>query len=297
VTNANREPKDRRREHAREQARIMREQQKKADRRRRFFIQGGIGVAIIAIAVIVTLVIVNNNANTVVAAASAAGPRNMRSDGILFHGADGKVTAVQTAAIKKGGKPVATDTTTLTKTANIVEYVDLQCPYCQEFVGTNLAQEDSWVAAGKATLEIHPIAFLDASSEGTRYSSRAANAVACVANFDPDDTLAVVKTLYENQPAEQTSGLTNSKILSLLGDAGAGSSKITGCVNGESFKSWVTAATARVENGTFVGVATVPEAFPGTPTVFVDGAPYSGSLTDAAAFASFVNSKKPGTAS
>ena len=275
----------------------MREKQKKTEKRRRFLIQGGIGVVVIAIAVIIVLVVVQNQQNNVVSAASAAGPKNMLSDGILFHGVNGKATAVETAAIKKGGKPVATDTKKLTDTANIVEYIDLQCPYCQEFVEHNLAQEDKWVAEGKATLEIHPIAFLDASSEGTKYSSRAANAVACVANFDPNDFLAVIKTMYQNQPAEETSGLPNSKILSLLSGAGASSKQITGCVNGDSFSSWVTSTTSRVENGTFVGVATTPVAFPGTPTVFVNGARYTGTLTDASTFKAFVNKQKPGTAS
>jgi protein-disulfide isomerase len=293
---APRHTKNEKRDHAREQARVMREQQKKKDRRRRFFIQGGIGVAIIAIIAIIAVVVVQNNANSVTAAATAAGPLNMKSDGILFHGSGGKATAVTTAAVKAKGKPVATDTAKLTKTANIVEYIDYQCPYCNEFLTTNLAQEDKWVAAGKATLEIHPISILDASSEGNRYSSRAANAAACVANYDPNAFLKVTKVLYANQPAEDTGGMSNSKLLSLLAQGGASSSKITGCVNGETYKTWVTEATTRVTGGTFIGVATTPAAFAGTPTVFVNGASYTGSLTDAATFAAFVDEQKPGTA-
>jgi protein-disulfide isomerase len=292
-----RETKSEKREHARELARIMREKQKARQRRKRFFVQGGIGLAVIAVIAVIALVVVQNNQNAVAAPATAAGPLNMKSDGILFHGVGGTATAVKTAAVQAKSKPVATDTKKLTNTANIVEYIDYQCPYCNEFVTTNLAQEDKWVAAGKATLEIHPIAFLDSSSEGNRYSSRAANAAACVANYDPNDFLAVTKSLYANQPAEDTPGMSNSKLLSILNGAGATGTKITGCVNGESFKTWVTESTTRVTSGTFVGVANTPEAFPGTPTVFVDGVPYSGSLTDASAFASFVNSQKAGTAS
>jgi protein-disulfide isomerase len=294
---APRETKSEKREHARELARIMREKQKARQRRKRFFVQGGIGLAVIAVIAVVALVVVQNNQNAVAAPATAAGPLNMKSDGILFHGVGGTATAVKTAAVQAKSKPVATDTKKLTTTANIVEYIDYQCPYCDEFVTTNLAQEDKWVAAGKATLEIHPLAFLDSSSEGNRYSSRAANAAACVANYDPNDFLAVTKALYANQPAENTPGMSNSKLLSILNGAGATGTKITGCVNGESFKTWVTESTTRVTGGSFVGVAKTPEAFPGTPTVFVDGVPYSGSLTDASAFASFVNSQKAGTAS
>jgi protein-disulfide isomerase len=296
-SSAQRPTKNEKRDHAREQARLMREQQKKKDRRKRFFIQGGIGIAVLAIIAIIAIVVVQNNANSVTAAASKAGPANMRSDGILFHGVSGKAVAVKTAAVKAKGKPVATDTSKLTGTANIVEYIDYQCPYCNEFLTTNLSSEDKWVAAGKATLEIHPISILDTSSEGNRYSSRAANAAACVANFDPNDFLAVTKILYANQPAEDTGGMSNSKLLSLLSQGGAGGSKIIGCVNGETFKTWVTESTARVTGGSFAGVATTPAAFGGTPTVYVNGAQYSGSLTDAKAFAAFVDTQKPGTTS
>jgi protein-disulfide isomerase len=296
VTNAKRETKNDRRAHAREEARLMREKQKKTERRRRFFIQGGIGVAVIAIAVIVTLVVVQNNANNVVAAAQAGGPTNMLSDGILFHGVSGKATVVKTAAIKKGGKPVATDESKLTKTANIVEYIDLQCPYCEQFLTANLADEEKWVAAGKATLEIHPISFLDSSSLGNRYSSRAANAVACVAAYEPNSMFAVLKTMYKDQPAENTAGASNSRILSMLSAAGVSTKKVTGCVNGESYSSWVTAATARANVNVFGGSSTSNKI--STPTVFVNGQQYSATdLTSTSEFKAFVNSVKPGTAS
>jgi len=295
VTNANRETKNDRRAHAREEARLMREKAKKAERRRRFLIQGGIGVVVIAIIVIVVLVVNQNLANNVVAAAKAGGPKNMISDGILFHGVSGTATPVETAAIKKGGKPVATDTSKYTGKANIVEYIDLQCPFCQQFIATNLANEDKWVADGKATLEIHPISFL--GSPTNTYSSRAANAVACVANYDPKDMLAVLKTMYKDQPPEESTGLANSKIVSMLSSAGAGGSKIAGCVNGESFKSWVSAATERANESVFGGTATQPKE--STPTVIVNGKTYSSTsadwLTNASEFSSFVDSVVPGT--
>ena len=298
MSNLNRETKNERRTHAREEARLLREKQKKAQRRRRVLIQSGIGVAVIAVALIVTLVIVTNQQNSVVSAASAAGPKNMLSDGILFHGVNGKAVAVKTAAIPKNGKPVATDTKKLTKTANIVEYIDLQCPVCQEFLTTNLAQEDKWVAEGKATLEIHPIAILTDPSNGG-YSTRAANAVACVANYEPDSLLAVLKTMYADQPAEGSGGLPNSKIISMLSNSGAGGSKIAGCVNGDSYAKWVTATTNSVTTGNFAGVATTPSNFAGTPTVFVNGQLYplsdNTAVTDAGEFAAFVDSVKAGT--
>jgi protein-disulfide isomerase len=284
--------KNEKREHAREQARIFREKQQKQQKRRRLFIQGGVGIAVIAVIAIIALVVVSNQHAAAVKAASSTsyGPKNMISDGLLSKGSNGKIVAVKTAAIKPKGKPVPTDQSKLTGTANIVEYIDFQCPYCEQFETTNLDAIDKWVAAGKATVEIHPIAFLDSSSQGKRYSSRAANASACVANFDPNDFLPVVKALYKNQPAEGTTGLTNAKIDTILAGAGASSTKVAACVNGESFKSWVTASTARATQDVFKGQVS-------TPTVFVNGAQYPGVLTDPATFAAFVNQQVPGAAS
>lgn len=81
----------------------------------------------------------------------------------------------------------------------------------------------------------------------------------------------------------------------MLSDSGASGSKIAGCVNGDTFKSWVTAATSRANVDVFGGTSTDVKI--GTPTVYVNGQQYTGTLTDAATFAAFVNKVKPGTAS
>ena len=262
---------------------------------RRLIIQLVVGVILLAIVAVVIVVILNtSHAATVASAkATAAGPKNMRSDGILISGT--QLTATRTPAIPAKGEPIATNESKLGSTANIVEYIDYQCPACLAFEETNLGNVAKWVQSGKATLELHPIAFLDRSSEGTRYSSRADNAAACVANYEPDRYIFVAAALYQNQPAEGTTGLTNAKILAVLKSAGASSASITTCVHKEQFKAWVAAATARVETGTFAGVALTPSSFQGTPTVFVDGVQYPGSITDAAAFTAFVEKQKPGT--
>lgn len=279
----------------------MREKAKKTERRRRFLIQGGIGVVVIAIIVIVVLVVNQNLANNVTLAAKAGGPKNMISDGILFHGVSGTATPVETAAIKKGGKPVATDQSKYKGKANIVEYIDLQCPYCNEFETTNLAAVEKWVAAGKATVEIHPITILDQPTDD--YSSRAGSAMACVANYEPNEFLSVLATMYKDQPAEDNGGLTNSQIATNVASGGATSSKVRACINGVSFKSWITAATSRAEADVY---AKHPSDFPNgnasTPAIFVNGQYYSGVpasspdwLTSASEFSTFVDSVVPGT--
>jgi protein-disulfide isomerase len=301
VSNSNRETKNDRRAHAREEARLMREKTKKAEKRRRLFIQGGVGIAIIAVIVIVVLVVVQNNANNVKLAAQAGGPKNMISDGILFQGVNGKATAVTTAAIKKGGKPVATDTSKYKGKAHIQEYIDLQCPYCDEFELTNLKAIEKWVAAGKATVEIHPINILTDASDGG-YSSRAGSAVACVANYEPDEFLNALYALYKNQPAEGSGGIPNSKIASIISDAGASSSKVRACVNGASFAKWLTAATSRAAAGVYAKYSTQFGGQISTPGIIVNDTVYQGDpansqdwLTNAKEFATFVDSVAPGT--
>jgi protein-disulfide isomerase len=267
-----------RREAARETARLEREAEKKRQRRNRAFLQGGIGIGVIAIVAIVALFIVNS------AAPAAPGPKNMLSDGILISGPN--LNAVKTAALKADAKPVPTDTSKLTKTVNIVTYIDYQCPYCDQFETTNQSQIQTWIKTGEATLEIHPISILDNSSLGAKYSTRSANAAACVANYDPNNFFAVNSALFANQPAEQTTGLTDAKILSVLKTAGSSGSDLSSCVTSQKFSKWVAAASSRVTTA-----KTLPNSkgtFKGTPTVLVNGAQYSGSLTDATAFAAFV---------
>ncbi|MCU1471159.1 MAG: hypothetical protein JWQ39_2308 [Glaciihabitans sp.] len=301
MTNSGRPTKNEKRDHAREQARVFREKQQAQQRRRRRLWQAGVSVVIIAVIAVVAVVIINQNHNANVKAAtqSKTGPKNMISDGILLSGSNGKITAVTSSAVAAKGKPTATNISTYTGKANIREYIDFQCPYCNQFETTNLDNINKWVAAGKATVEIHPISFLDANSSGNRYSSRAANASACVAQYAPNNFLAVVKTLYKNQPAEGGTGMSNDKLISLLGGAGASSDNITACIKGEQFKTWVTAATARANIDVFGG--TVDNSKISTPTVFVNNQQWSPttatSLTNAAEFSAFVDQVVPGTTS
>lgn len=281
MTNAADGGKKARREHARELARVEREAEKRRKKRNKLFLQGGVIVVVLAIAAIVAVVISTSSAPT------SGGPKNMASDGILFTGESSAATPVTTAAIKKGGKPVATDLTKHADALNIVTYIDYACPACQSFEQTNAAQIESLVAGGQATLEIHPIAILDRMSLGTKYSSRAANAAACVANYEPDKYLAITKALYAGQPAENTSGLDTKALKKIITDAGATSSDVSSCISSNTFGDWVTAATARVTDGKLASSSVTT--FSGTPTVLVNGQQYSGSLSDPDAFTAFLS--------
>lgn len=273
--------KDQRRDAARELARLEREKQKRRDTRTKIFVRGGATVAILAVAAVVTLVLININKP------AGPGPLNMASDGIVLTASSaGDIEAVKTAAIPANGKPTATVTSKLTPPLHIVTYIDYLCPYCQQFENTNGAAIQDLVKQGYATVEVHPIAILDSSSLGTKYSTRAANAAACVANYQPSEYLALTSALYAQgtKPDEGTKGLTNDELASIATKAGVTDKKVADCIKDERFDGWVAAATKRTladkslqnSQGSF-----------GTPTIFVNGARYGGSLTDASAFSTF----------
>ena len=273
-------PKKDRREVARETARIQREEQKKRDARNRWFLRGGIGLGLIAIAAIVAFIVVGS------IKPPAPGPLNMASDGILMQGEGGTISAVQTEATAPDAEPVPTDVSALTDTVNIAVYLDYLCPYCNQFETTNAAQLNSWLGAGNVTLEVHPVSILDNSSSGSKYSTRAANAASCVANYAPDSFLDVNAALFASQPAEGTSGLTDDELVSLVETAGVTDESVATCITEQEFSSWVGSATDRALEGPLPNSSL--EQLTGTPTVIVQGVQYQGDLGDAAAFETFV---------
>ena len=63
-------------------------------------------------------------------------------------------------------------------------YVDFMCPVCNQFEQAYGEAIQGLVDDGTITLNIHPISILDRASQGTEYSTRAANAMYCVAAAD-----------------------------------------------------------------------------------------------------------------
>ncbi|TBN57048.1 hypothetical protein EYE40_06340 [Glaciihabitans arcticus] len=269
-----------RRDEAREHARELREAAARRKRRNRWLIQGSVLLAAIAAAVIIVIVLMN------VVKPAAASPLNMSSDGIQFLGDGDKIVPVETPALEVDESPTPTPQDPASG-VSIVVYLDYQCPFCKDFETANGENIATWVAGGIASLEIHPVSFLDGTSQGNRYSSRAANAAACVANYEPTLYLGVNAALFVNQPTEGTTGMTDDQLLEVLASEGAESGDIQNCVRNESFKNWVTQATERARgplpNSDLAEVEN-------TPTVLVNGQLYVGSPTDATEFLTFVGS-------
>ncbi|MET1043295.1 MAG: thioredoxin domain-containing protein, partial [Microbacteriaceae bacterium] len=244
---------------AREKATQLRLQQKKNDRRNRWLLQGGLALVAVAIIATVTLIIVNS------ARPAAPGPRNMLSDGIKI---GQNFEAVTTAGLKEDQTPQPA----AENPADVIDirvYVDYMCPYCGDFEAENNKQIAAWLAEGAATLEIHPISLLDGQSAATQYSTRAANAAACVANYSPDTFFNVNAALFDQQPEEGEPGLTDKQLVALVKGAGVGNAaKIEDCIEDRQFESWVKDATARALNGPIPNSDI--ESVKGTPTILVN---------------------------
>lgn len=254
-----------RRAAAREKARLARQRQKRRQRQGRWALQGGLVLVAVAIVVGVVLVISNS------IRPAGPGPENMASDGIKI-GAD--LQAVTTAALGPDDEPVPSETTAASDTVDIVVYLDYLCPICGQFEAANNSYIEGLVSSGAATIEYHPVAILTNQSAGTRYSNRAANAAACVANYSPNSFFDVNAALFEAQPEEGTRGLDDSQLKDLVtGVEGLQqSSRIESCIDEEQFASWVSAATERAVEGPIPN-SDLP-GLQGTPTVLVDGQRY-----------------------
>ena len=268
--------KNQRRDAAREKARVLRDQQKKKDRRNRFLLQGGLIVVSLAIVTIVTLVIINS------IRPPAPGPLNMASDGITI--GEG-FEAQTTPALQAGDEPVQSTPAEGDPIA-IEIYLDYQCPVCRTFEEANTTQLETLLERGVATVQYRPVAILDGVSQGTRYSTRAANAAACVANYSPNSYYDFNTILFQNQPTEGNEGLTDEELIGLTEDADVSkASQIASCITDGRFENWVADATDRAANDSDVVNA---QGSLGTPTVFVNGEKYGGAPGDASAFAQFV---------
>jgi protein-disulfide isomerase len=267
-----------RRDAAREKARLQREQQKKKDRRTRVFLQGGIILAVIGVVAMIALILSSS------IHPAGPGPKNVASDGIQISQGD---IALNTPALASGAVPIPNPVNTTKGVINIQIYVDYLCPVCGQFEKTNGAYISSLIDNGAATVEIHPIAILDRSSQGTKYSTRATNAAACVANFSPNEYYALHTLLYANQPPENSTGLTDDQLIDLTTQAKVtNQSQVTDCIRKGTFATWVAASTARALNGPIPNSNVTK--INGTPTVIVNGAQYPGAVDDLSAFQAFV---------
>lgn len=144
-------------------------------------------------------------------------------------------------------------------------YFDYICPACGAFEEANSAELERLIEEEQARVELRPISFLDETSQGSRYSTRAANALATVAAESPEDVWAFHSALYENQPQEGTTGLSDARIAEIAEEAGV-PGEVTDLFTDLTYEPWVADVT---ETAFASGVE-------GTPTILVDGETFEG---------------------
>jgi protein-disulfide isomerase len=281
----NRPTRNQQREEARAKAKALREQHKRGERRKRLGLQLGIGGVIVAAILVVVFAIVSGSQ----APATAAAPTNLIFDGGIKLG-------VGLEAFTKTNTPTpapAASASASTKTPpNIVIYLDYQCPICQQFEVPNSSQLKSWVNTGAATLEIHPLSFLDGRATPNEYSSRAGSAAICVAEYAPQSFFDYSALLFENQPQEGTAGPSNDELVADLAKVQIpASDKLTSCIKNKAFGPWLLDHTSKVLSTPIPGTKLTVD---GTPFILVNGQRYTWKtnedLMSPARFAQFVQS-------
>lgn len=135
-------------------------------------------------------------------------------------------------------------------------FVDFMCPICGQFEDMHGEALQEAAANDEITLNIHPVSILDRYSQNTEYSSRSASAMYCVAEEAPDATLTFFNSLFTNQPAENTAGLSDDELAALAEEAGAGGA--ADCIADGTYMRFVKSQTSAHE-------------IAGTPTLEIDG--------------------------
>ena len=218
---------------------------KRATQRRRLLAGGGVIIAGLLIAIVVSLV-------------NAAGSANPSDDPPPTGTVVAPANTTPAGAIMIG---------TTTAPVKLEIFLDYMCPYCGRFERANGGELERLVNDGTVRLEMYPLAFLDRQSAGTKYSSRAANAVATVADRAPDKVLAFSTALFAKQPEEGGPGLTDTEIAKLATDAGVPAG-VVDSFHEQRFAPWIATSTD----------AAFKTGITGTPTVRINGKDFKGDL-------------------
>ena len=259
---------------AREKARAIREEQLKKEKRNKLLVGWGIVAAVVVIIVIIAFAFFSAQNNNAPVADQGPTPANGNVHGGITMLANTEVVKSEPATVNVADVPAPLETKPATVTApgaeaeagkpvKVVAYIDFICPVCKQFETaygeslTNLRNE------GKISVEYRALGFLDRQST-TNYSSRAANAAACVVNSSPEKYAEFFNLLFERQPAEGGAGISDNDLKKMATEIGA--ANIDSCIDSKQFRPWVKVAT---QEAAAIGVT-------GTPTVFIDGKQWDG---------------------
>lgn len=273
--------KKERRELQREMARIQREADRKRRKRNKILGISGLVLLIIAILAAVALVVWTN------LRISHEGPKNMLSDGIVFTGDGQAVNPVSTEARQWGQDPVQTPKPD-EGVVDLTMYIDYGSQDVAAFDTANMEQVQQWLTYGYVQLAIHPIALDGYDAKTDDYSSLAANAAACVANFAPSGFIAANSALAATNPAVTDTDIDASGVISEVNGAlGGENADVSKCITDGRFDNWVSDASQRAANGPLPGtdVKTVATA----PLILVNGEKFTGDISKPTDLITFIS--------
>lgn len=203
-------------------------------------------------------------------AAPSAGPRNMISDSIVLTGVDGEVRVTPSAALRPGADPSTTSWDVDDERVHVQTFIDWTCPACRTFESQYSDALIRQVAAGKATLEIFPVAILD-HQYTSDYSTRSANAAACFADRAPDQFLSAQAAMFAHQTEEGGTGLSTDETIAALHSEGIREDSVDTCIRESTFAGWVAEQTDRVASNPAVQTTQNGKKGFSTPTIVADG--------------------------
>ncbi|MEV6845932.1 thioredoxin domain-containing protein [Actinoplanes sp. NPDC051411] len=216
----------------RNNARRIVEQQRAAERRRRVTVWTSVAVVVVLVAAgLIGWAVLSHQDKTT--ASKLTVPAGVVDDGTAW---------------KIGTGPVKVDL-----------YEDFMCPICHNFENQTGATIKQLVSQNKITVQYHTVAILDDSSNGTKYSTRAAGAAAAAAT--EGKFVEYHDALYANQPEEGSNGLTNAKLIDIGKSAGLTDDAFVNAVNKQTYDAWVANVTNQFTQ----------RGFTGTPTIVVNG--------------------------
>lgn len=145
-------------------------------------------------------------------------------------------------------------------------YFDYMCPACGGFEQVNGDDLDQLLEDGTIKINLRVLNFLDSTSRGTEYSTRAGNAVATVANYSPEFVWDFHRELYANQPQEGTTGLSDDELVDIATEVGVSEDVAARFAEG-TYDNWVSESNdAAGEDGVS-----------STPTLMIDGEQFTAS--------------------
>ena len=291
--------KNQRRDQAREQARLAREEEKKREKRNRLFLQGGVALGVLAVLAVVALIITQSMKP------AGPGPENMASGGVVL---TQDLEIVPTPALEDGDPRVAPTVDRTEPPLDISVYVDYACVHCSQFEQTNGSVLEHWAGSGDATVQIYPVNILDS---GSRYSTRAANLISCLADQSTDGSTLfnTHANLLSNEVwtrASEQGGLSDDELIEQAELGGVEvNDELRQCVKDVRFSGFVNKTTSAITQQTGTGVlglaegaqlqgrdglqsADGPQFLQGTPLVIVNGQEWKSGVSDYSDFEEYL---------